>query len=116
MKSEGNQQVMTIVSSDPLSGSAPTDGATASPGSSRIVSVDPATGTENGSVTSATSQDVADAVAADLAPLPSVCRTAPVARAGALRAAAADLRADSDHFAALQVRDTGRLICDAQGA
>src|SRR3954451_2813617 len=116
MKSEGNQQVMTIVSSDPLSGSAPTDGATASPGSSRIVSVDPATGPENGSVTSATSQDVADVVAAARAALPAWRRTAPGARAGALRAAAADLRADADRLAALHMRDTGRLLSDARGA
>src|SRR3954470_17550153 len=116
MKSEGNQQVMTIVSSDPLSGSAPTDGATASPGSSRIVSVDPATGTENGSVTSATSQDVADAVTAARAALPAWRRTAPGARAAALRAAATDLRADADRVAELHMRDTGRLLSDARGA
>jgi succinate-semialdehyde dehydrogenase/glutarate-semialdehyde dehydrogenase len=116
MKSEGNQQVMTIVSSDPRSGSAPTDGAPGPAASSRIVSIDPATGSETGSVSSATSVDVATAVAAARAALPEWRRTAPGTRGAALRAAAADLRADADRLAELHMRDTGRLICDARGA
>src|SRR4051794_35985775 len=116
MKSEGNQQVMTIVSSDPRPGSASPDGASGSGVASRIVSVDPATGAENGSVSIATSDDVASAVAAARAALPGGRRTAPGARGAALRAAAADLRADADRLAELHMRDTGRLVCDARGA
>jgi acyl-CoA reductase-like NAD-dependent aldehyde dehydrogenase len=116
MKSEGNQQVMSIVSSDLRSDAAAPDGASGSGFPSRIVSVDPATGAENGSVTSATSGDVAAAVAAARAALSGWRCTAPGARAAALRAAAADLRADAERVAELHLRDTGRLISDARGA
>src|SRR3954451_18223353 len=101
MKSEGNQQVMTIVSSQPRSASAATDSRSDSAVPSRIVSVDPATGAENGTVACATPPDVAAAVAAARAALAEWRRTAPGARAATLRAAAADLRADADRVADL---------------
>jgi acyl-CoA reductase-like NAD-dependent aldehyde dehydrogenase len=107
---------MTIVSSDAPSGVAAPSGASQPAPSSQIVSVDPATGTQNGSVRSATAEDVAAAVAAARAALPGWRRTAPGARAAALRAAAAEIRVDADRLAALHVHDTGRLISDAQGA
>src|SRR3954471_8647507 len=107
---------MTIVSSDAPSSLAAPSGASQPALSSQIVSVDPATGTQNGSVRSATAEDVAAAVAAARAALPGWRRTAPAARAAALRAAAAEIRADADRLAALHVHDTGRLISDAQGA
>src|SRR4051812_26968114 len=116
MAGRGNQQVMTIVSTDPRSDGATSSGVTGPAVSSRIVSVDPATGTENGSVTSATAQDVAAAVAAAREAFPGWRRTAPGARAAALRAAATDLRADADRVAELHMRDTGRLLSDARGA
>src|SRR3954451_818836 len=116
MVGRGNEQVMTIVSSDPRSDAQADGGRSDSGVSSLIVSVDPATGAENGSVTTATAQDVADGVAAARAALPGWRRTAPGARGATLRAAAADLRADADRVAELHMRDTGRLLSDARGA
>src|SRR3954451_22934908 len=116
MVGRGNEQVMTIVSSDPRSDAQADGGRSDSGVSSLIVSVDPATGAENGSVTTATAQDVADGVAAARAALPGWRRTAPGARGAALRAAAADLRADADRVAELHMRDTGRLLADCRAA
>src|SRR4051812_5121598 len=116
MAGRGNQQVMTIVSTDPRSDGATSSGVTGPAVSSRIVSVDPATGTENGSVTSATSEDVETAVHAARSALHGWRRTAPGVRAAALRAAAADLRSDADRIAELHMRDTGRLLTDARSA
>src|SRR3954452_23606620 len=116
MVGRGNEQDMTIVSSDPRSDAQAAGGRSDSGISSLIVSVDPATGAENGSVTTATAQDVADGVAAARAALPGWRRTAPGARGAALRAAAADLRADADRVAELHMRDTGRLLADCRAA
>jgi succinate-semialdehyde dehydrogenase/glutarate-semialdehyde dehydrogenase len=107
---------MTILSDDPPTTAAVTHGSPDQVISSRIVSIDPATGTETGTVTCATSDEVGAAVAAARAALPAWRRTAPGARAAALRAAAADLRADLEDLAALHTRDTGRLLADARGA
>src|SRR5436305_2919296 len=99
---------MTIVSSDPRSATTAGPGSPEAASPSRIVSVDPATGTENGSVTVSTSDEVLDAIAAARAAFPGWRRTSPGARAAALRAAASDLRADADRIADLHMRDTGR--------
>jgi acyl-CoA reductase-like NAD-dependent aldehyde dehydrogenase len=107
---------MTILSDDPSTTAAVTHGSPDRGVSSLIVSIDPATGTENGSVTCATADEVATAVATARAALAAWRRTAPGARAAALRAAAADLRADLEDVAALHTRDTGRLLADARGA
>jgi acyl-CoA reductase-like NAD-dependent aldehyde dehydrogenase len=107
---------MTILSDDSSATAAVTQGSS-SPGiSSPIVSVDPATGAETGTVSSTTPQEVAAAVAAARAALPSWRSTSPGARGAALRAAAADLRADLERLADLHTRDTGRLLADARGA
>src|SRR3954454_22201065 len=107
---------MTILSDDPSTTAAVTHGSPDRGVSSLIVSIDPATGTENGSVTCATADEVAKAVATAHAALAAWRRTSPGARAAALRAAAADLRADLEDLAALHTRDTGRLLADARGA
>src|SRR3954454_62755 len=103
---------MTIVSSDSRSAAdRPSD--TPPPAiPSPLVSVDPATGVENGAVTSATPDRVDAAVRAARAAFPAWRRTSPGARAAALRAAAAELRADADRVADLHMRDTGRLLAD----
>src|SRR3954469_2377180 len=116
MVGRGNEQVMTIVSSDPRSDAQAPGGRSDSGVPSLIVSVDPATGAENGSVTTGTAEDVASGAAAARAALPGWRLTAPGARGAALRAAAADLRADADRVAELHMRDTGRLLSDARGA
>ena len=107
---------MTILSDDPSTTAAVTHGSANVAISSRIVSIDPATGAENGAVNSATAEDVAAAVAAARAALPAWRATSPGARGAALRAAAADLRADLEEIADLHTRDTGRLLADARGA
>ena len=107
---------MTILSGDPSTSAAVTDGSSEAAVSSLIVSVDPATGAETGRVNSATADDVAAAVAAARAALPAWRATSPGARGAALRAAAADLRADLEAIADLHTRDTGRLLADARGA
>jgi succinate-semialdehyde dehydrogenase/glutarate-semialdehyde dehydrogenase len=107
---------MTILSDEPSTTAVVTHGLPDRGVSSLIVSIDPATGVETGSVTCATPEDVATAVAAARAALPGWRRTAPGARGAALRAAAADLRADLERLADLHTRDTGRLLADARGA
>ena len=107
---------MTILSDDVASGAVVTDGARAGADPSPIVSVDPATGAEVGRVTTATPAQVAAAVAAAREALRTWRRTAPGARGAALRAAAADLRADLDRIALLHTRDTGRLLADSRSA
>jgi acyl-CoA reductase-like NAD-dependent aldehyde dehydrogenase len=107
---------MTILSDDPSTTAAVTHGSATPPVSSQIVSVDPATGAETGRVNCATKQDVAGAVAAARAALAAWRSTSPGARGAALRAAAADLRADLERLAELHMRDTGRLLADARGA
>ena len=107
---------MTILSDDPSTTAAVTQGSVDLALSSRIVSVDPATGAENATVRSATAEDVVAAVAAARAALPAWRSTSPGARGAALRAAAADLRTDLERLADLHTRDTGRLLADARGA
>ncbi|HYY11773.1 MAG TPA: aldehyde dehydrogenase family protein [Kineosporiaceae bacterium] len=80
------------------------------------MSIDPATGAENGTVTMATAEQVRAGVAAARTALAGWRRTAPAARAAVLRAAAGELRADVDRIAGLHTRDTGRLLADARGA
>jgi succinate-semialdehyde dehydrogenase/glutarate-semialdehyde dehydrogenase len=109
-------QVMTTLSTDTPTGGVATHRSPSSPGSSRIVSVDPATGVETGTVTCATREEVAAAVEAARAALANWRRTSPGARGAALRAAAADLRGDLERLAELHTRDTGRLLADARGA
>src|SRR4051794_18874405 len=112
----GNQQVMSILSADPSTRPTGSHPVADHDFRSLIVSIDPATGTENGSVTCATSEDVETAVHAARSALHGWRRTAPGVRAAALRAAAADLRSDADRIAELHMRDTGRLLTDARSA
>src|SRR4051812_32784955 len=107
---------MTIISDDPSRTAAVTHGSGGAAVSSQIVSVDPATGAETGTVRCATPQEVAAAVAAARAALAAWRSTSPGARGAALRAAAADLRAELERLAELHMRDTGRLLADARGA
>jgi acyl-CoA reductase-like NAD-dependent aldehyde dehydrogenase len=107
---------MTILSGGPSTTAAVTHGSPNPAISSPIVSVDPATGVENGRVSCATSQEVAGAVAAARAALPAWRSTSPGARGAALRAAAADLRTHLERLADLHSRDTGRLLADARAA
>jgi succinate-semialdehyde dehydrogenase/glutarate-semialdehyde dehydrogenase len=109
-------QVMTILSDDPSTTATVTHGSPDPAVSSRLVSIDPATGVEVGSVSCATFQEISRAVAAARSALPAWRRTAPGARAAALRAAAADLRSELERLAELHTRDTGRLLADARGA
>jgi succinate-semialdehyde dehydrogenase/glutarate-semialdehyde dehydrogenase len=107
---------MTTLSTDAPAPGPATHRSSTGPDPSHIVSIDPATGRETGSVTCATPAEVAGAVAAARAALTGWRRTSPGARAAALRAAAADLRADLERLADLHTRDTGRLLADARGA
>src|ERR687886_1132816 len=109
-------QVMTTLSTDTSTGGVATHRSSIPTNSSRIVSVDPATGAETGAVTCATPAEVEAAVAAARAALAGWRRTSPGARGAALRAAAADLRADLERLAELHTRDTGKLLADARGA
>src|SRR3954454_1533509 len=107
---------MSIISDEIAPRAVVTQGSSEAASSSLIVSIDPATGAENDRVTPATHHLVAVAVAAARAALPGWRGTSPAARGAALRAAAADLRADTDRVAELHMRDTGRLLSDARGA
>ncbi|HYY12713.1 MAG TPA: aldehyde dehydrogenase family protein [Kineosporiaceae bacterium] len=107
---------MTTLSTDTSTGGVATHRSSIPTNSSRIVSVDPATGAETGAVTCATPAEVEAAVAAARAALAGWRRTSPGARGAALRAAAADLRADLERLAELHTRDTGKLLADARGA
>src|SRR4051812_15262836 len=107
---------MSIISDEIAPRAVVTQGSSEAASSSLIVSIDPATGAENDRVTPATHHQVAVAVAAARAALPGWRGTSPAARGAALRAAAADLRADTDRLALLHTRDTGRLLADARGA
>src|SRR3954454_12835017 len=107
---------MSIISDEIAPRAVVTQGSSEAASSSLIVSIDPATGAENGSVTTATAEDVADGVAAARAALPGWLLPPPRAGGAALRAAAADLRADADRVAELHMRDTGRLLADCRAA
>src|SRR4051812_2237511 len=107
---------MSIISDEIAPRAVVTQGSSEAASSSLIVSIDPATGAENDRVTPATHHQVAVAVAAARAALPGWRGTSPAARGAALRAAAADLRADLDRLALLHTRDTGRLLADSRSA
>jgi acyl-CoA reductase-like NAD-dependent aldehyde dehydrogenase len=107
---------MTLLSTGPRTMAEDAPNSVDSSVSSMIVSVDPATGASNGSVTMATPDQVRAAVAAARSALPGWRGTKPGSRGAALRAAAADLRADQERIADLHMRDTGRLLGDARSA
>ncbi|SDQ04042.1 aldehyde dehydrogenase [Quadrisphaera sp. DSM 44207] len=83
-------------------------------GSRALPAVDPATGAPGGDVVAAADAEVDAAIAgADAARAPWR-RTAPAERAGALRAAAAAVRADADALGDLLCAATGRLLGQAR--
>ena len=90
--------------------------AVAARGDRTLAVVDPVTGEPAGSLRLAGDDEVEAAVAGASAARATWRRTAPSARAAALRAAAAAVRADADELGALLSRTTGRLLGQARAS
>ncbi|MFJ3380743.1 aldehyde dehydrogenase family protein [Curtobacterium sp. NPDC090217] len=81
----------------------------------RIVVLDPVTGSVASTTTTATPDEVRDAVARARAAFPAWSRTAPADRGALLRDAAEHLRAHAVELAELNTRETGKVPGDALG-
>lgn len=90
--------------------------AVAARGDRTLEVVDPTTGEAAGTLRLAGTDEVEAAVAGASAARAAWRRTAPSARAAALRAAAAAVRADADELGALLSRTTGRLLGQARAS